>query len=442
MALNNLKNKNFKKQDPGYGLILEVVTATSTDGNDVVVYGKVMNSTVLAKPGEMVTVNGDHTALQNMRNGGANFKELDGSAGTVLVLEGCRQTRVENDMRLLSTRYVTTLKTNSLSYDEGIGRDFVSALASAPVLRFPNVQAEPGEPKMINYAMNSDGIFNRAPVEGKWETKHFDRDWVEAKLLEAQKASKKPNMYIDTLKPEQATLIYSFEELRETAKAVCNNSDNTLFVLRAFDGEDVTTRKVTVIATKGEDGKYFADLDKTLNLLEEKGMFHQVADNSKLFDEVTAGTIALELIPGERLYFGSDTKKNMINRSLINPPKDKEGNAMNTMAFTFGDKPYNMAKVLLPCMVMEDTGAKLVINLIREEPGRVELRDVVTPNTPNGTQQKTGFTSDTPGTQQKEGLTMGDMMSEDEDTPALGDETFDINSSFEEEPASTPGPGM
>lgn len=382
MALKDLKTtkKSKKGFDPGYGVMLEVVTAEKDGNGGVKMKGKILNSTSFAQAGEMVIVVADD-AEYNMVKGGAKFGTPQSSAGTILTLEGCRQKSVDRDERTLSAKYVKTLKSNSKKYDEG-DRDFKSVMASAPVIAFENVNPAAGEPKYIKWATNTDGVRSTVKnAKGDRQTIEFGRDWLATKYADAQAAGKKVHVYMDVLRPERAVLAANEQDFYDLVKANSAMDQNMVLAVRAYDSGSIMTRKIEQRLKKDEAGKYNVDAEGLVESLKKGRVIGAIENNAGLFEQVANGDINLEVIPGTRMRFPTDSALSMIKQSLLTPPKDKDGNTLNPMSFIFGDKAFNYAKVLLPGLVTQDNRF-MPINIVREEPGRVDLYTMTTPATP------------------------------------------------------------
>lgn len=384
MALKDLKSGTPKKKqgfEAGYGVMLEVATAVKNEDGTVKVTGKALNSSSFIKAGEAVTVELDAVGQDNMSRGGAKFSKPESSAGTVLTLEGCRQKAIDGDERVLTAKYVTTLKSNSKNYD--MDRDFKSVVASAPVIAFKNVKPADGEPKYIKWATNTDSIRSATKnAKGERQVNEYGREWIAAKYADALAAGEKAHVYMDVVRPERAAQVLSEQDFYDLVRANSNIDRNMVLCVRAYDNEGaVMTRKIEQRTKKDDAGKYQIDTDGLIEGLKKGRVLRAIADNNKLFGEVKAGNVVMEVIPGNRMYFPGDSALTMIKKNLLSPAKDKEDNVVNTAAFIFGDKPYNYAKCLVPGLVGEDQRF-MPINLVREEPGRMDLYTMTTPVTP------------------------------------------------------------
>ncbi len=368
MSLKSMMGKK-NKMEPGYGVALEVITS-KIDGNNINVKGRVLNGSVFAKVGEVVTVKGDERMIDNLKRGGSTFKGQKDNVGTILCLEGCKQVSNKDGERVISTRYATTIRSNHKDYN--YEPDFVSALASGPVLHMPNVNPVKGEGKQINYAMNT----------GKYGDK--DIAWVRSKLEDTEGVNKKVSVSIDTINPAHATFFNSLDELRDIAEAHCSDANKFLLLRVADDSGDAAIRKLQIFQTKNDNGNYHLDFDKTFDYIAEKGLFHNISveNEAKIFEGAKNGSFVVEAIPGERLWMGSDSKLGMIKKNLASPPADDK----IPLNFTFGDSRYPFTKVLMSCLNFED-GGKMITNIVREQPGHFIAAKVPTPNLPNGVQK-------------------------------------------------------
>lgn len=384
MALKDLKDKGGKKTnkgfEPGHGVILEVATAIKNEDDSVKITGKVLNNSGFVKAGEMVTVEADNAAY-NMSKGGAKFGKPESTAGTILVLEGCKQKGMDGEERVLSAKYVTTLKSNSKVYND-MDRDFKSVMASAPVIAFKNVAPADGEPKFIKWATNTESIRHSVKnAKGDRQVVEHGRDWLTEKHAAAVAAGEKVHVYMDVVQPERAALVADEQDFYALVKGHSINDRNMVLAVRAYDAKDVMTRKIEQRMKKGADGAYSVDTEALVDSLQKGRIIKSVADNGKLFEAVKAGEINLEVIPGSRMYFPADSALTMVKKNLLSPAKDKDGAVVNTMAFTFGDKAFNYARCLVPGLVTEDKRF-MPINLVREEPSKVDLYSMITPATP------------------------------------------------------------
>lgn len=384
MGLKDLRggnNKGNKSIGPGFGVMLEVVTAVKDDKDNVTITGKAMNSSSFVTAGEMVTVEAPDAAY-NMAKGGASFKTdaPDANAGTVLILEGCRQKGMAGEERIISAKYVTTLMSNNKKYD--LARECKSVMASAPVIAFKNVNPAAGEPAYIKWATNTESIRHSVKdAKGNRQVMEHGRDWIADKYAAAVAANQKVHVYMDVVRPERAVLATNEKDFFDLVKGHSIADRNMVLAVRVYDAKEVATRKIEQRLKKGEDGNYSVDTEALVESLQKGRVIRSVSDNAKLFEEVAAGKVSLEVIPGSRMYFGTDSALSMVKKNLTSPAKDKDGTVINTMAFTFGDKAFNYARCLVPGLVTDDNRF-MPTNLVREEPAKVDLYTMTTAATP------------------------------------------------------------
>jgi len=430
MALGNLKNKNQQNQEPGYGVIIKVSSATKApDG--VMVNGEIQNTCALGEEGDKVLLNGDKKALINMTNGGAKFNNPDSSAGTILMLEAARsQGMDENNVLNITANYLTTISSPSKNYDGGLMPDWRSAVATAPVITFPNVNPADGEPRIIYWATNMPDIKRRVKEGDEWKTNTFDREWMADKYKEAVASGKRAKVHIDTYNPEEATPVSSASDIAETIQNFSQKHENCVVLLRAYDDKDVWSRKITVRSTKVGD-EWVPDPEGTVGYYDKNGYFKGVA-NENLFADVEQGGSALEVIPGNRLYYPHQSAEGLIEKTLLNPPHDKDGNSFNVTSFTFGKYANNCAKVLLSGLIPSDTGF-LPTNFVRETPGLTALRNLATPNHQPAMKAEQHEPTPNDPMSQDDDMSLGDIMDNEE---------FNQTVAKEEEKSSAPSPGM
>jgi len=387
MALKDLKssskgnNKASKSAGPGFGVMLEVVTAVKDDADkDVTITGKVLNTSSFVKAGEMVTVEAGN-AVYNMSKGGAKFNEPESNAGTILVLEGCRDKGPSGEDRVLSAKYVTTLKSNNKNYDE-YGRDYKSVMASAPVIAFKNAKPAEGEPGQIKWATNTEAVRHSVKDgKGNRQVVDFGRDWLIEKHKEALAAGQKISVYMDVVRPERAVLVSSEQDFYDLVRGHSINDRNMVLAVRAYDETGVATQKIAQRMKKDDQGKWDVDTDGLIESLKKGRVIRGIDNNDELFKDVSEGKTTLEIIPGSRMYFPIDSTLAMINKNLLTPAKDKDGALVNTMAFTFGDKAFNYARCLVPGLVTDDKRF-MPTGIVREEPMKVDLYSMTTAATP------------------------------------------------------------
>lgn len=432
MALNDLKKTgNQQKQEPGYGVVLEVKKATKNNDGGVEVVGVLQTTSAFGKAGDKVVLAGDQKALTNLENGGAKFSKPTAAAGTVLLLERARSKGLgEGGARTISAEYLTTISSPSKNYD--MERGFKQALASAPVISFPNVKPVGNEPKTIAWATNTPGIVRREKEGNEWKTKIYDRAWLKGKYEEALGAGKKAKVYMDTFEPSNALPATTATDVADTIKALSLQSKNSVVLLRAFDdANSVLTRKIPIQASKLGD-EWVPDPDKAIEYFGEKGYFKGVA-NEALFADIAKGGSAMEVIPGERLFYPGDSANTVIKKSLTNPPTNGDGTDYNVMSFTFGDRANNVAKVVIAGMLPPD-GGFVPLNMVRDEPGVSSLRDMATPNR----QVNTG--------DQHQPLAHDDMVADDDMSfgDTMADEEFGVHTQHtdDKQSASSSAPGM
>lgn len=435
MAIKDLKKSGTQqKQEPGYGVVLEVKKATKTSDGGVEVTGVILTSSAFGKAGDKVVLAGDEKALTNLENGGAKFNKPTAAAGTVLLLERARSKGLgEGGVRTITADYLTTISSPSKNYGD-MGRGFKQAMASAPVISFPNVKPLSGEPKTIAWATNTPGITRRVKEGNDWKTKIFDTAWLREKYAEAVGAGKKAKVYLDTFDPSNALPATTAGDVADTIRALSMQSKNSVVLLRAFDEQaSVLTRKIPIRSSKVGD-EWIPDPDKTIEYCAENGYFKGVS-NEALFDDIAKGESGMEVIPGERLFYPGDSADFVIKKSLANPPKNGDGAEYNVMSFTFGDRANNVAKVVIAGMLPPD-GGFVPLNMVRDEPGVVGLREMATPN-------RQAVAGD-----QHQALAHDDMVSDDDmslgDEMGMGDEEFGVHSQHvdDKQSASSSAPGM
>lgn len=401
MALKELKKKVQENNEPGFGAVMLVSSAVKgNDDQEVVVEGEILTNSVFGRPGDKVSLQGDAKAVTNLVNGGARFSTPHASAGTMLLLERARITGFTPDgVRKIACQYLTTISSPSKNYD--LGRGFRETMASAPVISFPNVAPGTGEPKIITWSTNTDGITRRTKEGDQWKSVTLDLDWIREKYAMALAAGKKVKVYVDTCDPSSAIPVSSADDVASSFRALAAQSSHSIALMRAFDETGfMLTRKIPIQSSKVGD-EWVPNPDKTNEYYQANEYFRGVS-NDELFDDVAAGGSRMEIIPGERLYYPGDSAAFVIKKSLTDPPTNAKGEAFNIMSFTFGAKANNVAPVIIAGIV-PDGGGMVPLNMVRVEAGAVNFKELITPNLSNATRDHI------------ENLTQDDMTGEDDD---------------------------
>ncbi|NMX77597.1 hypothetical protein HBO23_32020 [Pseudomonas sp. WS 5532] len=379
--IQDVNSGSTARKFDAFGSVFEVATATQVNGV-VKLTGKLLNESnpkIIA--GEEIVVNfrGDAApkSVANFLKGNGK-KSLDtpeASKGTFLTLEGCFFTEeLENDKRVLSSRWLNTLASNNDSDHEN--RSFIeNILATAPRISFKNPNILPGEPERITLAVNARTVDTRVKTDHGTFAKEFPAEWAVQKLA-ALGPNDKPTVHIDTIEPSEAKSISDREGLKATLTEQLGRGTKALAMLRVTDGDEILTRAVYV-AFKKDGDDYVPDTEKTIDELFKNNIFKGIP-NDDLFAALAEGEARIESVPGYRMnYSGDPTKDNNAAYKLISDVKEGKTQRYEMI---FGEKANLFSKVILPGIARTDSISGFSpFNILADEPGTFQANEFRTP---------------------------------------------------------------
>ena len=240
------------------------------------------------------------------------------------------------------------------------------AFAQMPVLDFTNVNRAPGEPERVRWPLGLDTIQARAPVDGRWQTAIFHRDWLKDKLQATWEARHQDqvslNLRLPILYPEQAMRVRNSMDARTALHALLKEHPYRSILTRISDGQAVETRwqplmrgaDVTEWAaqllsqTPGYDqqGRPVADPDTGEQVRVDRFSLIQGVNNDLLFDAAQQGQLDIEFLPREALLVASKNAVGLANdiKQILQAETAAD---LRSVAFTFGNDPEAIARVAL-----------------------------------------------------------------------------------------------
>lgn len=245
-------------------------------------------------------------------------------------------------------------------------RCVVELYAQMPVLEFPNVDRQPGEPRWIRWGLACDTAALAVEQNGGWQTLTFDRPWLAEKLRQAWEQRTdthlKINLWLPTLRVDQAVAVADLEAvIRETARLLRENPYRHLLA-RVSDGTEVATRFLphrppdvsepdawarTVFASVpgfGPDGHPVFDPATGEQVRVDRYALMAGVTNAILFEYAARGEVTVELLPRENLLLATKNAPGMANqvKQVLGATSNTE---LYAIRFAFGDDRDAVSRV-------------------------------------------------------------------------------------------------
>ncbi len=320
--------------------------------------------------------------LDNL-NKGAGF-----APGSVLVFGNAWR---DQENGLVSIGWVTTAISTQKAKAGLNGhhtRSLEQVYAQMPVLDFTNVNRAPGEPERIRWPLGLDRIEARAPIDRRWQTVTFDRDWLKEKLGAAWEARQQDlislNLRLPVLYPEQAVPVWDEASAANGIAVLLAEHPFRSVLTRVCDGESVATRwqplmrgvdttawaEQLLAQTPGFDaeGRPVADPETGEQIMVDQFSLIQGVDNRLLLDAAQREDVHIEFLPRDSLLLATKNAPGLANdvKAILQSASARD---LHAIAFAFGDDPEAVSRVALILQRQPDHKTFVVGNPIRLDTG-------------------------------------------------------------------------
>jgi hypothetical protein len=361
------------------------VTSAEEVNGQLSIKGNAVNSNSYVNTGDQlsITFRGDAAgrSLTNFDKGNGKSwrKEPGKAAGTIVTLESCYLTNEANDgHKVVSARWLNTVRSPGKP-DHEDRSTLEGVLALAPRVYFTNPSPGQNEPEKIALPVVGEKFSARVQTAQGTFKREFPASWGVEKLNELS-ADAKVRVQQDVLEPRDAERVNSKEELLQVLAKQLGRGTEAYTLLRVAEGDEVITRVVRG-AYKKDGDSYVPDVEGALKDLFKNNLFAGVKDTDALLNEVSAGHLTMEAIPGYRLSFaGNPSQDDNASYKLVSDLK--QGHTQR-FEMIFGKDPERFAQVILPG-ILRNSGASIAdfqpINLIGDEHGTYAATQFSTPH--------------------------------------------------------------
>jgi hypothetical protein len=245
-------------------------------------------------------------------------------------------------------------------------RCVVELYAQMPVLEFPNIDRQPGEPRWIRWGLACDAAALVVEQNGGWQTLTFDRPWLVEKLRQAWEqradANLKINLWLPTLRIDRAVAVADLEAtIQETARLLRENPYRQLLA-RVSDGAEVATRFLPYqppdagdpetwarnvfapVPGFGPDGQPVFDPATGEQVRVDRYTLMAGVTNAILFEYAARHEVTVELLPRENLLLSTKNAPGMANqiKQVLGAASNAE---LYAIRFAFGDDRDAVSRV-------------------------------------------------------------------------------------------------